>query len=99
MTQTGAEDVFFVRSRVIGLNGQYVAAVVGPDFDAAEILLPVTASAVERDEQTGWYLNGQQALQIDGAYAQSGRVFGNRTVRLKTTAAHGMSAGRFFFLD
>lgn len=98
-TQVAVEDLFFVRSHIVSLNGQYVAAVVGPDLDSAEILLPVTAVAVEREASTGWYLNGCQSLTIDGDYALSGRLDGNTTVRIKTTAPHGLTAGRFFFLD
>ncbi len=99
ITQTGTQDVFFVRPSVVTLAGQYVAAVVNTDINTAEILLPVTAAAVERDETSGWYLNGEQTLEVDGTYALSGRASGSTTVRLKTTTPHGLSPGRFIFLD
>jgi hypothetical protein len=96
VVQVGEVDIFFVRPLVNGLNGKYVAAVVGCDINSAEILLPTTAAAVERDATTGWYLNGETALAIDDTYA-NGRA--GTTVTIKTVEPHGLTAGRFFFLD
>ena len=95
-TQTATSDIFWTRPLAINLTGAYKAAVVNTGPGQAEILLPTTATAVERGLNTAWYLNGLQSIALDSGF--SGGRTGN-LVTIRTTTPHGLTVGRRFTLD
>lgn len=98
VTQTGERDVFFVNPTLATLHDTLGAYVSQASPTLTEIFLPATSSAVGRTLDNAWYLNGETALELDSDYAAA-RAAGSNTVTVRTTEPHGLTAGRYFWLD
>lgn len=98
VTQIGDRDVFFINPTLSTLHDTIGAYVSQASPELTEVFLPATSSAVTRNADNAWYLNGEVSIPLDTGYAAA-RAAGSNTVTIKTATPHGLTAGRYFWLD
>lgn len=101
-------QLFFTRATVIRLPAHNVAFVAQAVPSTSKIVMAATTQAVSRGLKTAWYLNSCPTLDLLTSNAdvyptnyRGGPLRGASAdlVTVVTAAPHGLTAGRYFFLD
>lgn len=94
VTQADTDTVLFFddSKTTLSKTSNYYATASQPWAGQVDVLLPATASSIERTEKTGWYVNGEQPLEVSNYNAF--RDSSGHTV-VATDTDHGLLVGDF----
>lgn len=96
VSQATDDGLIFLDDSKTTINGTYFASAIQPWSDQVDVLLPATASAINRTEKTGAYLNGEAAVELDPYEAFR---LEDGTVYIGFPSDHSLIAGQFVQLQ